>query len=104
MGSHSRICKPLLDNLNTIGASGKICFTVEAENENSLEFVDLRLKLKGFNKIAVDIYSKPTSSFTCVDPKTCYPFRTINKIPEGIAFRLRRIRDSGEKYEKRLKE
>lgn len=43
-------------------------------------------------------------SFTCVDPKTCYPSRTINKIPEGIVFRLRRIRDSSEKYEKRLKE
>ena len=64
----------------------------------------LRLKLKGCNKITVDVYSKPTNSFTYVDPKTCYPSRNINKIPEVIALRLRRICDSDEKYEKRSNE
>ena len=64
----------------------------------------LRLKLKGCNKITVDVYSKPTNSFTYVDPKTCYPSRNINKIPEGIALRLRHICDSDEKYEKRSNE
>ena len=56
------------------------------------------------NKTTVDVYSKPTNSFTYVDPKTCYPSRNINKIPEGIALRLRRICDSDEKYEKRSNE
>ena len=93
-----------LDYLNTIDASGKIRFTMETETENGLDFLDLRLKLKGCNKIAVDVYSKPTNSFTYVDPKTCYPSRNINKIPEGIALRLRRICDSDEKYEKRSNE
>ena len=93
-----------LDYLNTIDASGKIRFTMETETENGLEFLDLRLKLKGCNKITVDVYSKPTNSFTYVDPKTCYPSRDINKIPEGIALRLRRICDSDEKYEKRSNE
>ena len=93
-----------LDYLNTIYASGKIKFTMETETENGLEFLDLRLKLKGCNKITVDVFSKPTNTFTYVDPKTCYPSRNINKIPEGIALRLRRICDSDEKYEKRSNE
>ena len=56
------------------------------------------------NKTTVDVYSKPTNSFTYVDPKTCYPSRDINKIPEGIALSLRRICDSDEKYGKRSNE
>ena len=90
-----------LDYLNTIDASGKIRFTMETETENCLDFLDRRLKLKRCNKINVDVYSKPTNSFTYVNSKTCYPSRNINKIPEGIALRLRRIFDSDEKYEKR---
>ena len=93
-----------LDCLNTIDASGKIRFTMESETEIGLGFLDLRLKLKGCNKITVDVYSEPTNSFTYVDPKTCYPSRNINKIPEGIALRLRHICDSDEKYEKRSNE
>ena len=92
-----------LDYLNTIDASGKIRFTMETKTENGLEFLYLRLKLKGCNKITVDVYSKPTNSFTYVDPKTCYPSRNINKIPEGVALRLRGICDSDEKYEKKIK-
>ena len=95
---------PYLDYLNTIDASGKIRFTMETETENGLEFLDLRLRLKGCNKITVDVYSKPTNSFTYVDLQTCYPSRNISKIPEGIALRLRRICDSDEKYEKRSNE
>ena len=60
--------------------------------------------LKGCNKITVDAYSKPTNSFTYVDPKTCYSSRNINKIPECIALRLKRIRNSDEKYQKRSNE
>ena len=90
-----------LDYFNTIDASGKIIFTMETETENGLEFLDLRLKLKGCNKITVDVYTKPTNRFTYVDPKTCYPSRNLNKIPESIVLRLRCIFDSDEKYEKR---
>ena len=82
----------------------KIRFTMEIENENGLEFLDLRLKLKGCTKITVDFYSKVTNNFTYVDPETCYPYRKINKIPEGIALSLRRICNSDEKYEKRSNE
>ena len=44
-----------LHYLNTIDASGKIRFTMETEIENGLEFLDLRLKLKGCNKNTVDV-------------------------------------------------
>ena len=66
---------------NTIDVSGSIRFTIETETKNGLEFLHLRLKLKGCNKITVDVYSKPTNSFTYVDPNTCYPSRHTNKIP-----------------------
>ena len=80
-----------LDWISTIDASDKIRFTMETETENGLKSLDLRLKLKICNKTTVDVYSKPTNSFTYVDPKTCYPSRNINKIPKGIALRLRCI-------------
>ena len=93
-----------LNYFNTIDASGKTRFTIKAENENGLELLDLRLKLKGFKKITLDVHSKLTNSFTYVDLRTCYASRNINKIPEGIALRLRRICESNEKYKKRSNE
>ena len=93
-----------MDYLNTIDASGKIRFTIETETENGLEFLVLGLKLKVCNKIKSDVYLKPNNSFTYVYTKTCYPYRNIKEIPEGIALRLRRICDSDEKYEKRSNE
>ena len=35
-----------LEHLNTFDASSKIKFTIQIENENNLEFPDLRFKLK----------------------------------------------------------
>ena len=93
-----------LNYLNIIDVSGKIRFTMQTENENGLEFFDLRLELKGCDKITVDVYSKPTNSSTYVNLKTCYPSRNINKILEGVTLRLRCICDSNMKYEKRSNE
>ena len=80
-----------LDHLNKIDASGQIRFTMQTENENDDEVLNLKLRLKGCKKITVKVYSKPTNSFTYANPKTCYPSRNISKIPEGIALRLRCI-------------
>ena len=77
---------------------------METENESNLELLNPRLKLKGCNKITVDVYSKPTRNFTYVDHKTCYSSRHVNKIPEGIVLKLRQIWDLDEKYEKRSNE
>ena len=50
-------------------------------------------------KLSLDVYSKPTNSFTYVMASTCYPMKNINKVPQRIALRLRRIYDTTEKYE-----
>ena len=74
-----------------------------AEAGNYLEFLDLKLKWES-GKITVDVHSKPTNSFTYVLPTTCYPRKSINNIPHGIALRLRRICDSDEKFKQRSEE
>lgn len=61
-----------LGYLNTNGRSSKIEFTIQTENKNDLESLDLRLTLRGSKKIKVHVYSKPTNSMTYIDAKTCY--------------------------------
>ena len=73
-------------------------------NESPLEFLDLKLYINEHNKIIVDVYAKPTNSFTYVLPSTCYPKRNINNVPKGIALRLRRICDSDETFDIRSNE
>ena len=94
----------LFRSLNNIDDTGKIKFTIQIADEvNGLEFLDLKIKcLNG--KLLVDAYCKPTNSFTYVLPSTCYPMKNINKVPQGIALRLRRICDTTEKYESRADE
>ena len=103
--THDTVKLPsFLDCLNNIDDTGKIKFTMQIADEvNGLEFLDLKIKcLK--DKLSVDVYSKPTNSFTYVLPSTCYPMKNINKVPQGIALRLRRICDTTEKYESRADE
>ena len=86
------------DYIHTLDPTDKIKFTMEvAEPGSYLEFLDLKLKSEN-GKITADVYSKPTNSFTYVLPTTCYPRKSINNIPHGIALRLRRICDSDEKF------
>ena len=75
-----------------------------AYNNSVLEFLDLNLHINEHNKICVDVYAKPTNSFTYLLPSACYPKNSINKIPKGIALRLRRLRDSDEKSDIRNSE
>ena len=73
------------------------------DDVNGLEFLDLKLKcLNG--KLPVDVYSKPKNRFTYVMPSTCYPMKNINKVPQGITLRLRKICNTIEKYESRADE
>ena len=93
-----------LDYPDNIDDAGKIKFTMQiADDVNRIEFLDLKITcLNG--KLSVDVYSKPTNSFTYVRPSTCYPMKNINKVPQGIALRLRRICDTTEKSESRADE
>ena len=72
-----------LDYLNNIDSTGKIKFTMQIADDNGLEFLDLKLKIQN-GKISVDVYSKPTNSFTYVMPSTCYPRKNINNVPRVL--------------------
>ena len=71
---------------------------MQAARDDGLEFLDLELKMVN-GKNSVDIFSKPTDSFTYVLPSYYYPNRNIKNAPKGIALRLRRICDSDEKHD-----
>ena len=89
-----------LEHLNKMDKTGKIKFTMEVAGENGLEFLDLKLKIVE-GKIKVDVYAKPTNSFSYTTPSTCYPKNNICNIPKGIALRLRRICDDDDTFDKR---
>ena len=74
-----------------------------ADQEKVLEFIDLRIKFVD-GKPSVDVFTKPTNSFTYVKPSTCYPRKSINNLPRESALRLRRICDTDEKFESRANE
>ena len=76
----------------------------KANNNSVLEFLDLGLHINEHNKICVDVYAKPTNSFIYVLPSTRYPKRSINKVPKGIALRLRRTCNSDEQFDTRSSE
>ena len=73
-----------LDDLNQIDSTGKIKFTIQVQDEDVIEFLDLKLKLEN-SKIAVVVFAKPTNRFTYVLPTSCYSRKSINNIPCGIA-------------------
>ena len=85
-----------LEYNNTLDPTEKIKFTIEvAEPGNCLEFLALKLKWKD-GKIAVDVHYIPhllTVLRTNI-PAICYPRKSINNIPHGIALWLRQICDS----------
>ena len=58
-----------LDYLNGMDTTGKIKFTMEIASENGLEFLDLKSKIAE-SKIRVDVYAKPTNSFSYTSPNT----------------------------------
>ena len=70
-------------------------FTISCPTDNVLGFLDLTLSFNATSKqILVDVFSKPTNSFTYVMPSTCLLRRNIKKTSEGVALRLRRVCDT----------
>ena len=89
--------------MNSIDSTGKIKF--ELVKGSGLDFLDLNLRFNSDTcRIEVDVYAKPTNSFTYVIPTTCYPKNNIDNIPYGIFLRLRRICDTDTKYNVRAEE
>ena len=52
--------------MNSIDTSRKIKLTMSVVNQSTLQFLDLSLPINEQNKICVDVYAKPTNSFTYV--------------------------------------
>ena len=65
-------------------------------DENGFKFSDLKLKMNENGN--VDVFSKPTNSYTYVMPSTCYPSNNFNIVLRRIASKLKRICDSDEKF------
>ena len=71
-------------------------------NNIVLEFLDLKCTFGIEHKrISIDIFAKATNSFTYVLHSTCFPKKSIENVPKGIALGLRRICDSDDKFEER---
>ena len=54
---------------------------MQIAGENGLEFLDLKLKMNENNKVTIDVFLKPTNSFTYAMPSTCYSSNKINNVP-----------------------
>ena len=89
--------------MNTVDQTKKIQFTMEMA-EDSLEFLDLKLKFHIETKYISDVFFKTSNSFTYVLPSSCFPKSNIENIPKGVVLHLRRICDSDEKFNKRSEE
>ena len=72
-------------------------------NPNSINQFHQLVKVSD-NKISTDLYCKLTDTRQYLDNKSCHPKHVKQSIPYGQALRIRRICDSDEVVEKRLKE
>ena len=57
-----------------------------------------------FTYIEIDVYSKATHSHLYLVPGSTYPKENIEKIPCGVALRLRRICSKEETFDERSQE
>ena len=62
-GFGSMALESFLDYHHQIHSTGKIKFTMQVQDEDGIEILDLKLQLEN-SKIAVDAFAKPTNSFT----------------------------------------
>ena len=68
---HGIACLPLfLEYLNSIDKTDKINFAMEILSDTGLELLDLKLKIVE-DKIRVDVFTKPPSSFSYTTTPTC---------------------------------
>ena len=70
--------------MNNIDTTGKIKFTMSVANGSVLEFLDLSLHINEHNKICVDVYAKPTNSFTYCYLQLVTLRRTLTMFPKGL--------------------
>ena len=78
-----------------------IRFTAEVSDDEHV-FLDTMSHLAD-NKVAVDLYTKPTDSHQYL-PTSCHPPHCSKNIPYSLAPRIRRICSDDETFEKRSKD
>ena len=79
-----------------------IRFTAEVSNDKHV-FLDTMSHLAD-DKVAVDLYTKPTDSHQYLLPTSCHPPHCSKNIPFSLALRIRRICSDDETFEKRSKD
>ena len=65
--------------------------------------MDILVSIKD-NRISTAVYCKPTDTHQHLDSKSCHPSHVKNGVPYGQSLRVRRICNSDEVFDKRLKE
>ena len=73
------------------------------KNNNSTEFLDMKIKIVG-NRIVTDLYRKVTDKSTALLPSSAHPGHIIPNIVYSMALRLLRICSTEECFQLRLKE
>ena len=76
-----------------------IRFTAEVSNDKHV-FLDMMSHLAD-DKVAVDLYTKPTDSHQYLLPTSCHPPHCSKNIPYSLALHIRRICSDDETFEKR---
>ena len=79
-----------------------IRFTAEVSNDKHI-FLDTNSHLAD-DKVAVDLYTKPTDSHQYLSPTSCHPPHCSKNIPYSLALRIRHMCSDDETFEKRLKD
>ena len=73
------------------------------KSKEKLSYLDVLVSIKD-NRTSSDVYCKPTDIHQYLDSKWCHPSHVKKGIPYGQALRVRRICNSDEIFDKRLKE
>ena len=73
------------------------------KSKEKLSYLDVLVSIKD-NRISTDVYCKQTETHQYLDSKSCHPRHVKNGIPYGQSLRVRRICNSDEVFDKRLKE
>ena len=80
-----------LGNLNSMDKAGRTNCTNKIASGTGLKLLDLKLKIFE-GKIRVDIFAKPTNTFSYTTPNTYHSMKNIWNIPKGVALKLDAIK------------
>ena len=101
-GTHEQFLE-FFNHINTYHATIKFDEPQHNEEENSCNFLDLKISIQN-NKINTDLFRKETSKPQALLPSSAHPGHITPNIVYSMAFRLLRICSSEDVFETRLQE